>query len=136
MPMTGSEPMLEVVVAWLDAMRRGEADAAAECFHSDVVWQGLPHDAVCRNREEVRDMLRRTIARGRPRAQALELIAGDRAVALGICSPELRQIGDVALPGQLYNVFQIREGRIAAARDFAHREEALRAAGATRPDWT
>ena len=39
------------------------------------------------------------------------------------------------LAGQLYNVFRVREGRIAAVADYALREDALEAAGATEPDW-
>jgi limonene-1,2-epoxide hydrolase len=127
--------MLDVVIAWLDAMRRGEPDAAAEHFHPAVTWHGLPADAVCRNRAEVAEMLRRTVARGLPRADTLELIASDRAVVLGVGSPDLQEIGDVALPGQLYNVFEIREGVIVAARDFIHRADALQAAQAKAPTW-
>jgi limonene-1,2-epoxide hydrolase len=133
MATAASEQGLGVVVAWLDAMRRGEPEAAAECFHADVIWHGLPADAVCRSRAEVLEMLRRTVARGLPRAEAVELIAGDRAVALGVRSPDLRAIGDVPLAGQLYNVFELRDGVIAFARDFARREDALRAAQADAP---
>jgi limonene-1,2-epoxide hydrolase len=128
--------MLDVVIAWLDEMRREDADAAAEHFHPNVTWHGLPADAICRSRAEVADMLRRTIARGRPETEALELIAGSRAVVLGVRSPDLREIGDVPLPGQLYNVFEIRDGVIVAARDFIHRADALQAAQAKAPTWT
>jgi limonene-1,2-epoxide hydrolase len=127
--------MLDVVIAWLDAMRRGEPEAAAEHFQPDITWHGLPSDAVCHNRAEVAEMLRRTIARGLPRADALELIAGDRAVVLGVRSHDLHEIGDVTLPGQLYNVFEIRDGLIVAARDFVERDDALQAAQADAPAW-
>ena len=101
-----------------------------------MVWHGVPADAVCRGRAEVLERLRRTVARGVPRAEALELIAGDRAVVLGVRSPDLREIGDVPLSGQLYNVFEVRDGEIASARDFARRDDALRAAHADAPLWT
>lgn len=127
--------MLDVVIAWLDAMRRGDADAAAEHFDPDVTWYGVPADVVCRSRAEVAVMLARTIARGRPEAEALELIAGRRAVVLAVRSPDLREIGDVPLPGQLYNVFEVRDGVIVAARDFVERDDALRAAQADAPAW-
>jgi len=136
MSTAASEQGLGVVVAWLDAMRRGEPEAAAEYFDPDVIWHGLPADAVCRNRAEVLEMLRRTVARGLPRASALELVAGDGAVMIGVRSADLREIGDVPLSGQLYNVFQLRDGVIVFATDFARREDALGAAGADPPAWT
>jgi hypothetical protein len=49
--------------------------------------------------------------------------------------PGLSEVGGTELEGQLYNVFRVREGRIAAVADYALREEALEAAGATPPDW-
>jgi hypothetical protein len=49
--------------------------------------------------------------------------------------PGLTEVGGTELGGQLFNVFRVREGRIAAVADYALREEALEAAGATPPDW-
>lgn len=54
---------------------------------------------------------------------------------LGIRSPALQEVGDELLPGQLFNVFTLTEGRIVAVQDFAARDEALRAAGAREPQW-
>jgi hypothetical protein len=65
----------------------------------------------------------------------VELIAGARAVVLGVRSHELQNIGDVSLPGQLYNVFEVRDGVIVAARDFIHRADALQAAQPEAPTW-
>lgn len=133
MPTTSNVQALGVVVAWLDAMRRGESDAVAGCFRPDVSWHGVPDDALCSNRDEVLGMLERS---PRLNTEALELIVGDSAVVLGVRSPELREIGDVPLAGQLYNVFEIREGAIASVRDFTRRGDALRAAGAHAPEWS
>jgi len=37
-------------------MRRGDLDALRDLFEPDVVWRGVPEDAVCHNRDEVLDM--------------------------------------------------------------------------------
>jgi ketosteroid isomerase-like protein len=125
-----------VVIEWLDAMRRGDRGAIAECFRPNVTWRGIVSDAVCRDRTEVLDMLEDRLAVGTPRAETLELIRGDTGVVLGVRSDDLKVIADVRVPGQLYNVFEVRDGRIAAVRDFVRRRDALHAAGATEPQWT
>jgi ketosteroid isomerase-like protein len=115
---------LDVLVGWLDAMRRGDLKAAAEAFDPDVTWQGLPPDAICHNRREVLEMLEERFARGLPQAHALELVASEEAVMLGVSAVDLDQIGDVQLQGQLFNVFRIKDGVIVRVDDFASREEA------------
>jgi len=101
----------------------------------DVVWRGVPPDAVCHDRGEVLDVLSEQVARGLPRADALELVAGDGAVVLGVRSDQLDQIGDHPLRGQLFNVFRLADGRITEITDHAHRRQALDAADATPPRW-
>jgi hypothetical protein len=66
-------------------------------------------------------------------ADAVELIAGDGAAVLGAKVPGLAEIGGVEVRGQLFNVFRVGCGWIVAVEDYAHREEALAAAGATAP---
>jgi len=125
---------IEAVVAWMDAMRRGDLDAAADWFHPEVTWTGVPASAECRNRAEVLDMLRDSLP---PRAaEAVELIAPSAdTVVLGAKVPGLTEVGGEALEGQLFNVFRVREGRIVAVVDYALRDDALQAAGATAPAW-
>ena len=139
---------IEAVVGWMDAMRRGDLDDAAGWFHRDVTWKGVPDDAVCRNRDDVVEMLRDSLTpcpddprsyepdEGLRGAEAVELIApSPGTVVLGAKVPGLAEIGGMDLGGQLYNVFRVREGRIAAVADYALREGALEAAGATPPYW-
>jgi ketosteroid isomerase-like protein len=126
---------LAVVVAWLDAMRRGDLDAVGDVLDPDVVWRGVPADAICHDRDEVLDMLSEQLARGVPRASALELVSGEHAVVLGVRSDQLDQIGDYPLPGQLFNVFRLADGRIMEITDYAHRQQALDAAAAAPPPW-
>jgi hypothetical protein len=64
---------------------------------------------------------------------ALEPVARDGRVVLGVRSPEFHEIGDVPLAGMLFNVFTVRNGRIASIQDYANRGDALRAAGADEP---
>jgi limonene-1,2-epoxide hydrolase len=127
---------LEVVVAWLDAMRRADLAAVEAVLAPGVTWRGLPTDAVCHGRSEVLDMLRADeLHEGLRSIDALELVAGDDAVVLGVRSPELDAIGDVPLDGQLFNVFTVRDGRTATIQDYANRADALRAADAAEPGW-
>ena len=115
-------------------MRRADLAAVEAVLESTVVWRGLPALAVCHDRDEVLDMLRADELReGLRSIWALELVAGESAVVLGVRSPALDAIGDVAPPRQLFNVFAIRGGRIAAIQDYATRADALRAAGAEEP---
>ena len=72
---------------------------------------------------------------GRLGAEAVELIAADGAAVLGAKVPGLGEIGGTDVRGQLFNVFRVGCGRIVAVEDYALREEALAAAGATPPRW-
>src|SRR3954451_23907354 len=66
---------LAVLVAWLDAMRRRDVGALAELYASDVVWRGVPADAICHNRREVLDVLAARIEEGFGATEALERTA-------------------------------------------------------------
>jgi limonene-1,2-epoxide hydrolase len=132
---------IEVVGGWMDAMRRGDLDAVASWFDPTVTWQGIPRDAVCRNRDEVLDMLGDSmkpcaeearaegVEEGLYGAEAIELVGAADVAALGAKLPDLIEVGDIPVPGQLFDVFRVRDGRILEVRDYAFREEALRAAG-------
>jgi hypothetical protein len=72
---------------------------------------------------------------GRLGAAAFEVVAGEGAAVLGAKVPGLAEIGGTDVRGQLFNVFRVGCGRIVAVEDYAHREEALAAAGASAPRW-
>ena len=40
------------LAVWLDAMRRADLSPLAELYSPDVVWRGVPADAICHNRED------------------------------------------------------------------------------------
>jgi ketosteroid isomerase-like protein len=118
-------------------MRRADLAGVEELLEPDVVWRGLPAGAVCQNRDDVLDMLRaEELHEGLRSTHALELVAGDDAVVLGVRSPELTEIGGVPLHGQLFNVFRLRNGRISSIQDYARRGDALSAADAHAPAWS
>ena len=119
---------IETVMAWLDAMRRKDLNAAIAYFDRAVVWEGLVPGIECPNREAVREMLAESLSDD-IEVQHLEVIAGEEHAMLGVRSPQLQELAGVQLNGQLFNVFTIEEGRIVAVRDFAVRAEAQAAAG-------
>jgi limonene-1,2-epoxide hydrolase len=133
MAIHGADP-LDVVVGWLDAMRRGDVDEVERWLDPDVTWRSAGDGATCRNRDEVLDMLQGSLE-GRLGVDAVELIAGEGAAVLGAKVPGLGEIGGVDVRGQLFNVFRVCCGRIVAVEDYARREEALAAAGAKAPEW-
>ena len=139
---------IEAVVGWMDAMRRGDLAAVAEWFHPQVSWRGVPKEALCRNRNDVLEMLgeslvpcpedpeRHELEPGLRGAVAVELItANAETVVLGAKVPGLSEIGGADLGGQLFNVFRVDGGRIVDVADYARRQEALAAAGARAPAW-
>jgi ketosteroid isomerase-like protein len=139
---------IEAVVGWLDAMRQGDFQAIAGWFDPQATWRGVSDDPTCRNRDDVLEMLRDSLIpcpedpqaheaeEGLRGAEAIELIvATDSKVVLGAKVPGLSEVGGHDLRGQLFNVFRVRGGRIVEVTDYAHRDEALHAAGAKAPAW-
>jgi ketosteroid isomerase-like protein len=125
---TASRANIETVLAWLDAMRRQDLDAALTYFAPEVVWGGLIPGVECSNRDDVREMLSESIYDDID-VECLEVTGGDDHAVLGVRSPQLEELAGVTLKGQLFNVLTIRDRRIVQVRDFALRDEALGAAG-------
>lgn len=80
-------------------------------------------------------MLAGDLPAGTRAPHAVELVAGDGAVVLGVPSPELVEIAGKPLLGQLLNVFTVRDGRVTAVQDYPGRAVALGPAGAAEPGW-
>ena len=127
---------VETVIAWLDAMRRKDLDAAVASFAPDVVWEGLVPGVECANRDDVREMLSESIQDDID-VEQLEVLGGSGRAVLGVRSADLDELAGVKLDGQLFNVFTIRRGRIVHVRDFALRAQAQEAAGLQDlPGWS
>ena len=102
-------------------MRRHDFATVERRLDPEVFWQGVREDFICENRDE-----------------ALELIATEEKVVLGVRSTQLQEIGGVPLGGQIFQVFTLRhhDGRIVRVDEYRRRSEALEAAGAEdRGDW-
>src|SRR5262245_28177569 len=125
---------LQLVLDWIDAMRRGDVDAIAERFHTDVAWRDLTGGLACTGREQVLAWLR--AARARPTdVDALELLADADHAVLGVRNHARQELAGVQLDGQLFTVFTLREGQILHLRDHVHRADALADAGLDGYQW-
>ena len=129
-----SQENVEIVREYIAAGNRGGLDALAEFWHRDINWRaaegalddvGLMEgpDALRHHYEQWADMFDAV------RAEVEELVdAGDQVVAV------LRAIGrmkesEAEVDIRYAIVFSIRDGKIAAGREYLTREEALEAAG-------
>lgn len=125
---------IEIIFAdWLDAMRRGDLDTMAGRLAPDVVHQGVKPDWICRNRQEVIDMVGQRIGRVPP-VEAIELIAaGDHVVmsvrGVGIGPPVDDDENEAR--GHATVVYTLVDGKIVRMHDYLHRAQALEAVGAT-----
>jgi hypothetical protein len=134
--MTTPEDNIKTILAgWLDALRRNDLDAMERRMAPDVFWQGIREDFVCEGREEAMELLREQ-QREEHGVEALELVGTEEKVMLGVRSIQLQEVGGVALGGQIFQVFTLREGIIVRVDEYERRGEALAAAGAEgRGDW-
>jgi limonene-1,2-epoxide hydrolase len=119
---------LQLVLDWIDALRRRDVDAIAERFHPGVAWEDVAGGVACEGRDEVLAWLR--AARAQPtQVDALELRADADHAVLGVRNHARQELAGVQLDGQLFTVFTLRNGQIIYLRDHAHRAEALAEAG-------
>ncbi|MDQ3863747.1 MAG: nuclear transport factor 2 family protein [Actinomycetota bacterium] len=132
---TPEDNIKTILAGWLDALRRNDLDAVKRRMAPDVFWQGIREDFVCKDREEAMEMLREQ-QREEHGVEALELVATEEKVVLGVRSAQLREVGGVPLGGQIFQVFTLRDGVIVRVDEYERRGEALAAGGAEgRGDW-
>jgi hypothetical protein len=119
---------IEVVLGFLDAIRRRDRQAASDFLHTGIVWQGVVPDLVCRSPGEVLDVFL-----GRRDEQIeidrLELIGAQRGAVFAVHRPETWEVGNVEIHGAMYHAVEVQDGRITRIADYAGRSEALAAAG-------
>jgi hypothetical protein len=130
------EDNIKIILAdWLDALRRHDLGALEQRMAPDVYWQGIREHLVCEDRDQALEMLREQ-QREEHGVEALELVATEEKVVLGVRSTQLREVGGVPLGGQIFQVFTLRDGVIVRVDEYERRGEALLAAGADgRGDW-
>jgi hypothetical protein len=134
---TPEENINTILADCLDSLRRHDFATVERRLDPEVFWQGVRDDFICENRDEAMEMLREQ-QREEHGVEALELIATEVRVMLGIRSTQLQEIGSVPLGGQIFQVFTLRDhdGRIVRVDEYRRRSEALEAAGAEgRGDW-
>ena len=119
---------MQLVLDWIDALRRGDIEAIAARFHADVAWVDVAGGLACEGREQVLAWLRAAPVQS-AQANALELLADAGHAVLGVHKHARQELAGVQLDGQLFTVFTLREGQIVHLRDHAHRGEALSDAG-------
>jgi ketosteroid isomerase-like protein len=119
---------IEVVLGFLDAIRRRDREAAAGFMHREIVWTGVIPELACRTPGEVLD-----IFLGRRDEQIevdrLELIGAEQGAVFAFHRPEIWEIAGIEIRGSMYHAAEVADGRITRINDYAERVEALAAAG-------
>ena len=124
------EDNIKIMLAdWLDAFRRHDLDALERRMAPDVFWQGIREDLVCEDREEAMEMLQEQ-QREEHGVEALELVATEEKMVLGVRSTQLQEVGGVPPGGQIFQVFTLRDGAIVRVDEYERGGDALTAAGA------
>ena len=97
---------LELMIAWLDALRRRDVQALSERLDPQTAWQGIRPELVCHGREEV---IQTFVAQRDDNydVDALELIGAPDHAILHARLTEPRRIGDVEVKDGMYNVLRI-----------------------------
>jgi limonene-1,2-epoxide hydrolase len=129
-----TEANLELVLDWMDALRRNDIDSLADRFHPEVIWVDVAGSIACRGRDELLAWLRASPAHPH-QVDALELIADEHHVVLGVHDETREELAGVVLHGQLFTVFTVEEAQIVQLRDFARRAEALAEGGRGDHQW-
>jgi hypothetical protein len=97
---TPEENIKTILADWLDALRRHDFATVEQRMDPQVFWQGVREDFICENRDEAMEMLREQ-QREEHGVEALELIATEEKVVLGVRSTQLQEIGGVPLGGRV-----------------------------------
>jgi hypothetical protein len=121
---------LELIIAWLDALRRRDLNALRAALDPAVHWQGVRDDLSCAGPSEVVAGFVDARDEGYD-VDALELIPSPTHVVLGVRRAELVEIDGTPLHGEIYNVFTITNSAISRVEDHIDRDQALAAAGLT-----
>ena len=118
---------IEVILGWLDALRRRDVEAVRAALDDEVVWQGVRAHFVCRGVDEVVDGFIGQRDEG-DEIDSLELIGAPEHVVLHARIPSLRDIDGVPAHGEIYNVFTLSADKIVRIEDYLERNDALAAA--------
>jgi len=109
------------VVSVREAIAQGDLTAFEEVLAPDIVWVGLWPGELCRNRDDVLEMLRTAQANGIEAHPEIVRDEGD----LFVVDPHL------PIDGR-HQVFVVRDGVVTEVRAYPNRDAALAAMG---PPW-
>jgi limonene-1,2-epoxide hydrolase len=119
---------IELLIAWLDALRRRDLPALTGRLDPQTTWQGVRPDLACHGREEIVQIFVGQRDQGYD-VDALELIGAVDHAILHARPAEPQEIGGIIAQGGMYNVFRIEQSTITRIEDYLDRDDALRAAG-------
>lgn len=124
-----ASPNQETIETVYHLARRADHRTLRQLLHEDVTWYPAQEGAwkPCTNADEVvRTMLWRAEANRLRPGQMIEL--GDR-VLVQMRGRRLERLGAKGLVPRLFQIVQLRGGKIASIRDYGRREDAHAAAG-------
>lgn len=124
---------IALLLDWIDALRSADLDRIRTLLDPQVTWRGLTDELACDGREAVISAIEGQLPMCMG-AEALELAVAPDHLILGTRNQSLPDPPGVSLAGQIYNVYELAQGRIREIRDFAARKDAFRAAGLDRED--
>lgn len=78
---------IEMMISWLDALRRRDVEAVSETLDPEIVWHGLREDLVCHGREEVAETFVGQRDEGYE-IDSIEIIGAANHVVLGLRLPD------------------------------------------------
>jgi hypothetical protein len=115
---------IELVIGFLDAIRRRERETAGQSLSSEITWQGVLPDLVCRTPGEVLDVF--LDQRDQDiEVDRLELLATENGALLAFHRPESWEIAGIQIEGVVYHTLVIENGRITTIEDHIDRDHAL-----------
>jgi hypothetical protein len=106
-------------------VQRADLSVLYEMLAPEVQWRAWNDEGNCHNRDEVMEVIRAALDRGVPVEVPAFLDAGDKLVLMPREMPP-------SFPPEaegLFQVWEIRDGKVVAMRDFIRRADALAAAG-------
>jgi len=124
-----ASPNQQAVETVYQLARRADHRTLREWLHDDATWHPAHEGAwkPCENAEEVvRTMLWRAEANRLRPGEMIEL--GDR-ILVQLRGRRLERLGAKGFIPRLFQIVQLREGKIVSIRDYGRREDAHAAAG-------
>jgi hypothetical protein len=116
---------IEVVIGFLDAIRRGDREAAGRFLHPEIFWQGVAPHLACRNDAEVLGIFLRRRGPDGIEIERLDVIGANRGAVFAIHRAEPWEVEGIQIPGVMYHAAQIDEGRITRIADYPNLADAM-----------